>query len=309
MSCGKNKSTPYLAQSSGNINHVLVVMKEKDWDSSLGEETKQIIGDIYQGLPVDEPNFKFFHVSPKQFTGFTRHSRNIIYFQRDTLNKFSVYENLYSKPQLFFLIQGEDENVLVNYLLENKKLIINSIKNGERKEKIRRIKKSPSKSTILSERLGITLIYPSIYKNVKDTTNFVWLEKQIIKGTLNIISYRLPGNALSNPPKLNEVVRIRDSIGELYVPGRLTGTYMITEKDYKPYFYKLKVEEKVIFETKGIWEVKNDFMGGPFVNRIFKDKKTNEWIVLEGFTFAPSISKREYMFELNSILSTMSINN
>ena len=309
MSCGKNKSTPYLAQSSGNINHVLVVMKEKDWDSSLGEETKQIIGDIYQGLPVDEPNFKFFHVSPKQFKGFTRHSRNIIYFQRDTLNKFSVYENLYSKPQLFFLIQGEDENVLVNYLQENKKLIINSIKDGERKEKIRRIKKSPSKSTILSERLGITLIYPSIYKNVKDTTNFVWLEKQIIKGTLNIISYRLPGNALSNPPKLNEVVRIRDSIGELYVPGRLTGTYMITEKDYKPYFYKLKVEEKVIFETKGIWEVKNDFMGGPFVNRIFKDKKTNEWIVLEGFTFAPSISKREYMFELNSILSTMSINN
>ena len=91
-------------------------MKKKDWDLSLGKETKQIIGDIYQGLPVDEPNFKFFHVSPKQFTGFTRHSRNVIYFQRDTLNKFSVYENLYSKPQLFFLIQGEDENVLVNYL-------------------------------------------------------------------------------------------------------------------------------------------------------------------------------------------------
>lgn len=309
MSCGKNKNTPYLAQSSGNINHVLVVMKEKDWDLSLGKETKQIIGDIYQGLPVDEPNFKFFHVSPKQFTGFTRHSRNVIYFQRDTLNKFSVYENLYSKPQLFFLIQGEDENVLVNYLLENKKLIINSIKNGERKEKIRRIRKSPSKSTILSERLGIKLIYPSIYKNVKDTTNFVWLEKQITKGTLNIISYRLPGNALSNPPKLKEVVRIRDSIGEIYVPGRLKGTHMITEKDYKPYFYKLVVEEKVIFETRGIWEVKNDFMGGPFVNRIFKDKEKNEWIVLEGFTFAPSISKREYMFELNSILSTMSINN
>ena len=119
----------------------------------------------------------------------------------------------------------------------------------------------------------------------------------------------MPGNALSNPPKLKEVVRIRDSIGEIYVPGRLKRNYMITEKDYKPYFYKLVVEEKVIFETRGIWEVKNDFMGGPFVNRIFKDKEKNEWIVLEGFTFAPSISKREYMFELNSILSTMSINN
>ena len=27
---------------------------------------------------------------------------------------------------------------------------------------------------------------------------------------------------------------------------------MITEKDYKPYFYKLKVEEKVIFETRNL---------------------------------------------------------
>ena len=35
-------------------------MKEKDWGSGLGEDARNIIGDIYEGLPVDEPNFKFF---------------------------------------------------------------------------------------------------------------------------------------------------------------------------------------------------------------------------------------------------------
>ena len=303
------KNTPYLPQSNGNINNVSIVMKEKEWESRLGENTRNIVGDIYQGLPIDEPNFKFFNISPKQFNGFSRHSRNILYFQKDTMNKFRIYKNLYSKPQLFFLIQGEDEDILINYLIENKPLIINTIKEGERKEKIRRIKKSPSKSNVLRKKMRINLVYPSVYKKVKDTSNFIWMEKQILKGTLNIISYRLPLNTLSNPPKLNDVIRIRDSIGKINIPGRLEGTHMITEKDYRPYFYKLNMRGKIIFETKGMWEVKNDFMGGPFINYILKDKKSNEWVIVEGFAFAPSASKRDYMFELNSILSTISINN
>ena len=303
------KNTPYLPQSSGNINNVSIVMKEKEWESGLGKSTRNIVGDIYQGLPIDEPNFKFFNISPKQFNGFSRHSRNILYFQKDTTNKFRIYKNLYSKPQLFFLIQGEDEDILINYLIENKPLIINTIKEGERKEKIRRIKKSPSKSKALRKKMRINLVYPSVYKKVKDTFNFIWLEKQILKGTLNIISYRLPLNTISDPPKLNDIIRIRDSIGKINIPGRLEGTHMITEKDYRPYFYKLNMGGKIIFETKGMWEVKNDFMGGPFINYILKDKKSNEWVIVEGFAFAPSVSKRDYMFELNSILSTISINN
>ena len=282
-------------------------MKEKDWGSRLGEDARNIIGDIYEGLPVDEPNFKFFYTSPKQFSGFSRHSRNIIYFQKDTTNKFTIYKDLYSKPQLFFLIQGEDEDILSNYLLENKSLIINTIKDGERREKIRRMRKSLSNSNVLSERIGIKLVYPSIYKTVKDTFNFVWLEKQILKGTLNIISYRLPKSSLSDLPKANEIIKARDSIGKLYIPGRLEGTYMTTDNDYKPYFYKQNIDKNIIFQTKGIWEVKNDFMAGPFLNYLFKDNKTNEWIVVEGFAFAPSVSKREYMFELSSILSTISL--
>ena len=119
----------------------------------------------------------------------------------------------------------------------------------------------------------------------------------------------MPKSSLSETPKLNEILRARDSIGKLYIPGRLEGTYMTTDRDYRPYFYKLKMDKKIVFQTKGIWEVKDDFMAGPFVNYLFKDNKTYEWVVVEGFVFAPSVSKREYMFELNSILSTISLNN
>ena len=66
--------------NQGNINHVSIVMKEKD-QPRLGEDVRNIIGDIYQGLPVDEPNFKFFHISPKQFSGFSRHSEILSTFK------------------------------------------------------------------------------------------------------------------------------------------------------------------------------------------------------------------------------------
>ena len=80
---------------------------------------------------------------------------------------------------------------------------------------------------------------------------------------------------------------------------------MITEKAYKPFFYKTKKENKLLYITKGTWEVYNDFMAGPFINFFIEDLNNNRWVVIEGFTFAPSTKKRDYMFELETILNTI----
>ena len=98
---------------------------------------------------------------------------------------------------------------------------------------------------------------------------------------------------------------IRDSIGKIYVPGRVPGSYMITERAYLPYYYKTSVNNLEALLTKGTWEVQNDFMAGPYVNYIIKDTLNERNIVVEGFSFAPSESKRDYMFELNTIITTM----
>jgi len=48
-------------------------------------------------------------------------------------------------------------------------------------------------------------------------------------------------------------------------------------------------------------------MAGPFVNYILKDTLNKRGFVIEGFAFAPSVAKRDYMFELNSIISTLKL--
>jgi len=48
-------------------------------------------------------------------------------------------------------------------------------------------------------------------------------------------------------------------------------------------------------------------MAGPFVKYFVEDIINNRWIVIEGFTFAPSTKKRDYMFELETILNTIKL--
>ena len=121
---------------------------------------------------------------------------------------------------------------------------------------------------------------------------------------MNIIAYALPLNSLKGNIK-KRITTIRDSIGKAYVPGRLPGSYMITEQAFRPYYYRTQINGKLAYLTKGTWEVANDFMAGPFINYMIRDTLKKRWMVIEGFTFAPSASKRDYMFELNTILSSI----
>lgn len=300
---GNQKIIP---NSSGNINTVTVVMPEKDWNSGLGNSLRALLMVPYEGLPLDEPQFSLKYLNPKVFSGFARQSRNIIWFVKDSLSDFQMMQDAFARPQIVALFKGNDAEEHRFYLEENAALIRQSFSENERVEKLRRINKAPTTENSLKNRFGLSMIYPSAYETVKDTTNFIWIQKPITKGHLNLIAYTLPEAALK-PPVNQTIIRIRDSIGKKYVPGRLPNSYMITEKAYLPYFYKTKLDQKETYLTKGTWEVQNDFMAGPFINYMIKDIVQKRWVVVEGFSFAPSISKRDYMFELNTIISTLKI--
>lgn len=306
FSCNSSSSTAYVPESSGNINSLTVVMEEKYWSGELGNQIRDIFAAPYEGLPFDEPKYDLHYIPPKAFSGFARNSRNIIVFSKDTIDKINLAKNPWARPQVVTLISGEDSDVMRFYLDENQDLILRTYSENERTEKLRRISKSPNKDQGLFGKFKISLDYPSIYSTVKDTTNFLWIEKEVLKGHLNLIVYSLPMDTdLKNLQK--RIPEIRDSIGKIYVPGRLPNSYMITEKAYRPYYYLTKISGLESILTKGTWEVENDFMAGPFINYIVKDTQNNRYLVLEGFAFAPTESKRNYMFELNTIITTLKI--
>ena len=298
-----DRKDAYVPESSGNLNHVTIVMPEKEWNSSLGESVRTELQQIYEGLPVDEPQYSLNYLNPKTFTGFARQGRNVVWFQKDSTARFQLAQNQFARPQIVALITGEDAEIQEYYLQENATLLRQTIAENERKEKIRRISKSLTTEKTLLNRFGIQLKYPSAYETVKDTINFVWIHKPVRKGHLNLIVYSLEEDRLGD--KFSEqILDIRDSIGKAHVPGRLKGSYFITERAFRPYFYKTQLDGKSAYLTKGTWEVANDFMAGPYINYAILDSISKRWIVVEGFAFAPSANKRDYMFELNTIISS-----
>jgi len=58
-------------------------------------------------------------------------------------------------------------------------------------------------------------------------------------------------------------------------------------------------------EARGIWEIVNDFMAGPFMSYLIHNPETNELLFVDGFVYAPGETKRDVMQELEVILATV----
>ena len=153
--------------------------------------------------------------------------------------------------------------------------------------------------------LGLEFKIPKAYRMVEDTGEFLWYRNTITRGLLNLIAYEIPVENLESVSE-DDLIRYRDSIGKKYVPGQFDSTYLATETLERPVVRPVNVGGKEALESRGLWYVENDFMGGPFVSYTFKDEDTGRLLVIEGFSYTPSAKKRDFLFELESILKTVS---
>ena len=148
--------------------------------------------------------------------------------------------------------------------------------------------------------------FPTAYRYAKTEDDFFWIRKDIKHGSMEILVYEVPMQVIDKDTNvIGNIIKMRDSIGEQHVPGPNEGSFMITEEAYAPYLFETKIDGKFAYETKGTWEVKGAFMAGPFINYAVRDEENDRYLVLEGFVFKPSNTKRDNIFELESILRSV----
>ncbi|MEE2605017.1 MAG: DUF4837 family protein, partial [Bacteroidota bacterium] len=247
------------------------------------------------------------YIPYEAFTGFGRTARNIIYINKNKQAKPRMIRDRYARPQLFLEVSGLDNESVIKGILSSFEFSSTQFQNGEIAENRKRILNSTLKDTGLDS-LNILLKIPSAYSVYKNESQTVWLQKPLKNGTSNLIIKDL-NNPVSDFEKinLNDVVSLRDSIGEEFIPGRVQNSYMITEKEYRPYISYQSVNGYEAIETRGTWEVKGDFMGGPFINYIIKDTLNKSLLYVEGFVFSPSQRKRDKMIELEAVIKSLVI--
>ena len=306
VSCDKEVKN-FKPQSSGRINSISVIIDKPSWDGKIGDVIREKYASEFIGLPQVEEAFTVNYIPYEAFTGFGRTARNVIYINKKKQDKPRMIRDRYARPQLFLEVSGLDNESIIQGISSSFEFSSSQFQNGEITENKNRILNSLLKDTGLDS-LNISLNIPSAYSVFKNESETVWLQKPLKNGTSNLIIKNL-NSSVSDFEKinLNDVVSLRDSIGKEFIPGRVENSYMITEKEYLPYISYQTVNGFDAIETRGTWEVKGDYMGGPFINYIIKDTLNNSLLYVEGFVFSPSQRKRDKMIELEAVIKSMVI--
>ena len=295
-------------KATGKINTISVIIDNQLWNGEVGDSIRNKFASPVIGLPEEEPLFTINQYPAKLMEGFMTDSRTIIVIKKENINQFVIKKNQYASPQNVFHITGKTSADILEIIEKNAPKIIQIIKETEITENQRINGLSLLDTKVITNTFNISINVPTGYMYVLKNNNFIWLKKEIVSGNTSILIYQVPMSTIKkNSNIIASIIKMRDSIGDLYVRGTELDSHMITEDGYAPYHFNTKINGKETYETKGTWELKNDFMSGPFLNYAIIDEEHDRILVLEGFCYSPSKEERDLMHELESIIKSIVI--
>lgn len=306
FSCNQKEDDVSEKKSLGEANSISVFIDDKLWIGEIGDSIRKKFATPVDGLSVEEPLFTINQYPVQAFDGQMAKSRNVIYVKKESKNIFDISENQYAVPQNLVRISGNTTTMILDHLEKNASNIIALMQQTEIEESQKAIQKSVLDPKFIEDKFKVSLSVPKTFKKVLEKDKFIWLKKEIQSGNSSILVYEIPLHCIKyDEHTIMHIVRMRDSIGSLYIHGTTENSQMITEDSFSPYLQNITLDGKKGFQTKGNWELKNDTMAGPFINYSIIDEKHKRIIVIEGFCYAPSAPQRDIMHELESIIKTL----
>lgn len=306
FACADRDSTA-LPQAAGAVNSLSVVIPDQLWDGEIGDSIRKKFAAPVDGLPQEEPQFTINQYPLRALDGRLT-ARNVLIIKKEDRSEYKMVRNEFAEPQHVAHISGKSIPDIITVLDEHVNGIVSQFKANEIAYSQRKIDTSKLESDVLKKRFKIDLLISNKYKVALSKRNFIWFKREILSGNTSLVVYRVPTSAIFKGGNVaGNIIRVRDSISGKYIRGKERGSKMQTEESYAPYFAVGRLNGRRIYETKGTWELKGDFMNGSFINFAIRDKKRNQFVIVEGFCYAPSTEKRDLMHELEAMIKSVKL--
>ena len=290
---------------SGKPGDLIVVIPQETWDGHVGEAMKKVLMQPQIGLPQREPIFSVFDVPPIAFKNIFQSNRNIIYTRiSPTLDSSRVEfkSDVWAWPQSVVNIFARNSTEFIELFNKNSDNIVAYMLRSERERLQRNNANFPEKGLVnlFKTKFDIELDVPTGFKIAKEKDNFLWVRYDTPEITQSIVAYTFPYTSDSTFTN-NYLLSMRDEALK-EVEGSLAGSYMITEQQlFDPLFQIFKFKNNYAAEIRGLWKVEKDFMGGPFINLAVLDEANNRVVVIDGFVYAPTKDKRNFLRQVEAI--------
>lgn len=306
VSCSSGKQKALLPNVSGKAGEVIIAMDKDNWEGDLGNEVRYVLGGDTPYLAQKEPLFNLVNVSPTGFADLFRVHRNIVIFSTDSSlqeGKVVYRADLWARPQCVIEVSAPDSQTLLNLFRENSDNISGALEQAERDRIIANAKlyEEYGIAEAVSGKISGSPHFPSGYKLRKMTDDFIWIADDKQYSTQGVFIYWYPAEEKENFSKEN-ILAHRNAFMKANVPGMFDNTWMTTSTFIEPTVEFISFRGRQFAQTRGFWEVQNDFMGGPFVSHSFYSRDGKDIIVVEAWVYAPKYDKRQLLRQVESVI-------
>lgn len=308
-SCNGKKGV-FAPTSSGRPYEILVVVNHDLWERPAGRALYDVLDTDVPGLPQPERSFKIMYTSPQNYDSTLKLIRNIIIVDVQniyTKGSFKFARDVYASPQLILTIQAPNEEEFEKFVEENKQTIIDFFTRAEMNRQISILEKKHNDlvSRKVDSIFGADIWVPAELASSKVRENFLWASTNSATADQNVVIYSYPYTDKDTFTK-EYFIHKRDSVMKANIPGSKPDMYMTTDSlvvDVRP----INVHGDYTMEARGLWRMKGDFMGGPFVSHTRLDKKNQRIITAEIFVFSPDKLKRNLVRQMEASLYTLKL--
>lgn len=279
------------------------------------------------GLPQHEPVFRLNvvypdgHLSEGGFSG--SHLRAWRTFRLRLLvdigdeSRVGVAYDVVARPQVEVCVTAPSPHALASLLSRERGTIVDLFVESELRREAAALRKTHSRRTseLLREltdsaravRGGAVrdVCVPSGLNAAKVGRDFLWTGTNLEDKDLNFLYFSYEWNG--EPLTLTRFVEKHDSVCRANIPGSRAGQWMqVSRIDGRPLVLvrRRAICDALRMEVRGLWELRDGAMGGPFVALAGIDSTARRVEVVEGFVFSPHSPKRPLIRQMEAALRT-----
>jgi len=309
----------YMQQSGGKINEIILVVNTSVSPNVVADTVKTFFTQSDVRLPQAEALYDVLTIPQRDLNtqaAIMRHHNIVVVNINDTIKKegVSIRKDVWAAPQLVVHFEAKSDTAFYRIFNAYKKAILEKLDQNEllRARFLTDLGKNVGLSNDILEQFDLKMSIPAGFYIAKKTDDFMWFYQRSHQKhkemTASVMIWKRPYTA-ELQFSTDSLIRERNRVGRLYIPGPTQGSFMRTATSYI-YPHTEIVSDyatKFAVEMRGLWELEGDFMGGPFISYTFAHPKTNQLITIDAFLYHPNHDKRPLLRQLQAVITNVTI--
>ncbi len=321
----------------GRLNQIVVVADPNIWESTVGDTFRYYFESAYPLLPAPEAIFDLKYYTPEEIQNVEvrREFRTYTFLadlsdeaspttkmvKKDMGNeKFnqalkmgtpttSVGRDKWAKGQLLVYLFGQNQDSIKSTIRKAFPAVARRVNKHDESilnSMVYAVITDVGLSEDIQERYNININIPTDYVIARDdkVNNVTWLRKNTNKADYHIVFRKFE---YTDPNQISKesIINMRNAFGKEYVTSDVPNNFMVVnDEDLPVYEYTLKLDNKYAKEVRGIWEMTEEFTGGPFCTYVIVDEENGELTYIDTFVLAPGQKKRNLMMQLDHLVKS-----